>query len=258
MAPWIRAAPRRGARLLAVLALALLPMVLLVPRTSAWASSGPPPPKPSTTVPPLASVSGSNCYPSIIQWTQTHTVNNVQVNVTYLDPTVILSCVKNTYTGVSAQRAQAHAQLAGFPSKLRVELRVLAPAQGTLAPSKWRVTLSSAGKRVSSTSRSVTQAPTLTTLGTGTAYQETMIFVVPDPGKQFLPPKTENLLAEVTGPPGVTKVTWNFTGKAAKSTSSSANGSPTYIPILGWVVVAIGVILVGALWVTRPVSGQEA
>lgn len=233
--------------------------------TPALAAAGSAPPKPSLTVPSLASVSAAGCYPMQIQWTQTQNLGKVQVNVTYLDPTVILSCVKNTYPTAAAQRQQAARQVAGFPAKLRVQLRILAPQQKTLAPGNWQVSLRSAGRAgrpggpvVTATAHSVTQAPTLVTEGTGTAYQDTMTFVIPDPGKEFLPPKSQHLVAEVSGPAGRTSVRWNFTGKAPARAKTSSNGTAGYVPILGWVIVAVGIVLLAAMWVTRPVTGQEA
>lgn len=214
------------------------------------------PTKPVLSVPPLSTASADSCAPLTVQWMQTKTVGSVQVAVTYLDPTVALACIKAAYPDAASQQVQVNKQLAGFPSTLRVSLRLQAADQDQLAPRDWHVTLS-AGRAVSAaTSHTVTEQPDLVTQGTGTAYQETIVYTFANPGDDLLPPKAAVLAANVSGPPGKASLDWNFSGKPLAS-SHRSDSEIGYIPILSWVVVAIGVLLVIALWLTRPVVKHD-
>lgn len=207
-----------------------------------------PPLKPSLRVPALSSVSADAYFPLLLQWTQSFNVGNTALQVTYLDPVIIIAQIKSQYAGRAAQEAALRRQLGTFPRQLDAQVTYATPNRSDLHPGAWRAVLVGTDGAVVQGQPMVTAAPSFQTGATSANWTETVRYTFPNMRGQFLSPRTTALQARLSSPAGTATAAWSFVASA-----SAPSASPTaYVTYLGWLLALICVVCGAALWWTRP------
>jgi hypothetical protein len=222
-------------------------LALLATRVSADAAA-PSPLTPSLHVPPLTSVSADDYYPLLLQWTQTLNSGHTALQVTYLDPRIIVAQIKSQYATRAAQEAAVHRELDSFPRTLWVQVTYATPNRSNLHPEAWHAVLVGSAGAAAQGRAAVTAAPSYQSGAASANWEETVRYTFANSHGQFLSPGTTALQVRLSGPQGTVTATWSFVASAVP-----ASASPTaYVRYLGGALLLVCAACAVALWWTRP------
>lgn len=199
---------------------------------------------PTLALPDSASVSAEDYFPLLLAWSRDITIGPTTARVTYLDPALYAAWVKQK--NPDAGNAELRKQLDGFPTVLRFRVGFRAASANLLEAKDWKVSLKdAAGKTLSPSGAAQISAPDLKGDDNGSYWEEIWDYRF-DTAASFL--KTAKGFAiNLNGPSGSGEASWNF-GNQTKVTQSDEG----YLPYLGWTLTVICMLLVAALFSTRP------
>lgn len=219
------------------------------------AAFGDGPVAPSVTIPKFDSRSANDYYPLLLQWTTVLKIGQMQFQVSYLDPSVLLAKAKNDFSDQKEQEAAYTKDLGRFPEVLYIQIAFRSQQRDQLKPLTWKVSLvNSEGAESQPVESRISSDVALTSSATGQWWQEVVVYTFPNVRGDFLPPKTKSLDLKITGIEGSKTARWSFVETNAQTQNSGqvSEGDPSYVRILGWALVVVCAALVVLLWIARP------
>ena len=199
---------------------------------------------PGAALPSVASQSADGYYIDLLKWTRTVTIGKLTARISYLDPPLYLAWLRQSDPAVT-QAAFAE-KLAGFPQTLRFRVAFQAANRTDIHAKEWKLTLTGpAGSAIAATDPHRI-APMDVESGPNGNFWDVdwdYAFAVPE---NFLKTAKE-FDVSLSGPAGDRRVVWVFGLQTAAS--ADAGGYVTY---LGAGLLAVCVLLLAALFVTRP------
>lgn len=209
---------------------------------------------PSVNVPEFDSISGDDYYPLLLEWTQKVKAGSMNFMVSYMDPKVIIAQIKNDEPNISIQNNKIKKSLGGFPLELQIIVAYQAETSAELKPDEWTLSLSNGKDKKCSPEKSVIiQSPELKSGSNSQWWEESVIYTFQNSENEFFPPKASELNLEISSSSGETRAIWPF--NESMTTKKKSSGQPAYIPIVGWILIAICVMLIFALWKIKAPRG---
>jgi hypothetical protein len=208
---------------------------------------------PSVALPELSTISAADYYPLLLEWTKSIKINAMTLLVSYLDPKITMAQIKNEETDAETQKKMTKEMLGKFPQELRIRVIYRSPERAALHIDEWHLELVNGKGQKASPLRSEVVSPLqLQTGASGQWWEESIAYSFPNMDGSFLPPKAGALGVNLSGPHSNDAVTWQFNADAEKNVAADESH---YIVILGWVSIAICLILLYGLWKIRAPSG---
>ena len=199
---------------------------------------------PSTTLPTVSSQAANEYYIDLLKWTRTITMGPVTAGVSYLDPPFYLAWLSQSDPAVT--QATFGERFSGFPHILRFRVAFQAADRTDIHAKEWKLTLKGSAGSAMAAKEGHRIAPMDVESGPKGNYWEVdwdYTFAVPD---GFLK-TTKDLDVSLSGPAGSGRVVWMFGVQAAASADTGS-----YVTYLGSVLLLLCVLLLVALFVTRP------
>jgi hypothetical protein len=199
---------------------------------------------PTLDLPDSASASSDDYFPLLLTWSRDVTIGPSTARVTYLDPALYAAWMKQKHP--DAGNAEFRKQLDGFPGALRFRVGFRAASANLLKARDWKVSLKDAAGKMLATSDAIQiSPPDLKGDDNGSYWEEAWDYRF-DTSASFLK-SAKGFAIDLDGPSGSGEASWNF-GNQAKATQSDDG----YLPYLGWTLTIFCMLLVVALFSTRP------
>lgn len=182
-------------------------------------------------------------FPLLQHWTQASKVGSTEVQITYLDPSLLTAAL-----GVSGtDHARIRILLKKFPRKLAFRLALTAKRRSSLGAQRLHMFVVDRGHRTSPANRYLVKRAHFVYTASGGAWREVMFLTFANVDNKLLPPKAKYFDVRMTNDGHSANLRWPF----VHTVHRASNAPDTYVDALGWVLLVVSVILVYGLWATR-------
>ena len=237
---------RRAARRVALaLALALAPCAAAQAAATTASVAAPAALHPTLTIPHVADQPAGQYYILLLQWSRDVAIGAVTVRVTYLDPPLYLGWLRQDTPAID--QATFERDLAGFPRTLRFRVAYQAAERRALHAKDWKVSLKGPGGAAIAAVAGKRIAPIDLKTGAKGEYWEDDWDYRFDVPAGFLAQARAGFTVSLAGPAGTGTARWDFGAQQRAATDASG-----YVVYLGGALSGLCVLLLAALYLTRP------
>jgi hypothetical protein len=200
--------------------------------------------QPVTAIPNIASERSGQYYILLLKWSVDVSMGAVKARVTYLDPPLYLAWLRQSSPDID--QAAFEKGLSGFPETLRFRVAYQAAERSAIHAKEWKLTLETPdGGAVEAKEGKRIQPADLKSGPNGDFWEDDWDYRFEVPAGFLATAK--GFAVTLSGPAGSGKAVWTF--GAVESASASADG---YVVYLGGILSGLSLILLAALFATRP------